>query len=309
MDDASSFLPLYLRFIRGILDTNDLPLNVSREILQNHSMVDSVKKAITKRTLDSLKKLKEGSFDKYKEFWNQYGLVFKEGPAEDFENKELIASLMMFNSSNLSSIEEVISFDEYIKNMKPDQTEIYFCVADTYEAAINSPHIEKLKSNEIEVLLLTDRIDEWLMTSIFEYKGKQLVNVAKEELSKDPEELKINDGDKNIIEKILKHLNDRVSDVVASKRLIDSASCLILPQSEPGAQLRKILEASGQDFGESKPIFEVNMKHKLVNKLRDMKGKQFNSFVDFLYDYALIAEGGSPKDPSKYLRQLDKYLI
>ncbi len=309
MDDASSFLPLYLRFIRGILDTNDLPLNVSREILQNHSMVDSVKKAITKRTLDSLKKLKEGSFDKYKEFWNQYGLVLKEGPAEDFENKELIASLMMFNSSNLSSIEEVISFDEYIKNMKPDQTEIYFCVADTYEAAINSPHIEKLKSNEIEVLLLTDRIDEWLMTSIFEYKGKQLVNVAKEELSKDPEELKINDGDKNIIEKILKHLNDRVSDVVASKRLIDSASCLILPQSEPGAQLRKILEASGQDFGESKPIFEVNMKHKLVNKLRDMKGKQFNSFVDFLYDYALIAEGGSPKDPSKYLRQLDKYLI
>ena len=309
MDDASSFLPLYLRFIRGILDTNDLPLNVSREILQNHSMVDSVKKAITKRTLDSLKKLKEGSFDKYKEFWNQYGLVLKEGPAEDFENKELIASLMMFNSSNLSSIEEVISFDEYIKNMKPDQTEIYFCVADTYEAAINSPHIEKLKSNEIEVLLLTDRIDEWLMTSIFEYKGKQLVNVAKEELSKDPEELKINDGDKNIIEKILKHLSDRVSDVVASKRLIDSASCLILPQSEPGAQLRKILEASGQDFGESKPIFEVNMKHKLVNKLRDMKGKQFNSFVDFLYDYALIAEGGSPKDPSKYLRQLDKYLI
>jgi len=309
MDDASSFLPLYLRFIRGILDTNDLPLNVSREILQNHSMVDSVKKAITKRTLDSLKKLKEGSFDKYKEFWNQYGLVLKEGPAEDFENKELIASLMMFNSSNLSSIEEVISFDEYIKNMKPDQTEIYFCVADTYEAAINSPHIEKLKSNEIEVLLLTDRIDEWLMTSIYEYKGKQLVNVAKEELSKDPEELKINDGDKNIIEKILKHLSDRVSDVVASKRLIDSASCLILPQSEPGAQLRKILEASGQDFGESKPIFEVNMKHKLVNNLRDMKGKQFNSFVDFLYDYALIAEGGSPKDPSKYLRQLDKYLI
>mgnify|MGYP001429447909 FL=1 len=308
MDDASNFLPLYLRFIRGILDTNDLPLNVSREILQNHSMVDSIKKAITKRTLDTLKKLQENFPDKYKEFWNEYGLVLKEGPAEDFENKELISSLMMFNSSNLNSVDEALSLDEYIKNMKSDQEEIFFCVADTYEAAINSPHIEKLKSNGIEVLLLTDRIDEWLMTNIYEYKGKQLVNVAKEEVSKESETSEVNDKDKDIIEKIMKHLSNRVSDVVVSKRLIDSASCLILPQSEPGAQLRKILEASGQDFGESKPIFEVNTNHKLVKKLKDMKGKQFNSFVDFLYDYALIAEGGSPKDPSKYLRQLDKYL-
>jgi len=309
MDDASSFLPLYLRFIRGILDTNDLPLNVSREILQNHPMVDSIKKAITKRILDALKKLKKDSFDKYKEFWNQYGLVLKEGPAEDIENKELISGLMMFNSSNLSNSEEVVTFDDYIKNMKSDQEQIYFCVADTHEAAINSPHIEKLKSNGIEVLLLTDRIDEWLMTSIYEYKGKQLVNVAKEELSKETEAPELNNKDKDILEKIMKHLGDRVSEVVVSKRLIDSASCLILPQSEPGAQLRKILEASGQDFGQSKPIFEINTKHKLVKKLRNMKGKQFSSFVDFLYDYALIAEGGSPKDPSKYLRQLDKYLI
>jgi len=309
MDDASSFLPLYLRFIRGILDTNDLPLNVSREILQNHPMVDSIKKAITKRILDALKKLKKDSFDKYKEFWNQYGLVLKEGPAEDIENKELISGLIMFNSSNLSNSEEVVTFDDYIKNMKSDQEQIYFCVADTHEAAINSPHIEKLKSNGIEVLLLTDRIDEWLMTSIYEYKGKQLVNVAKEELSKETEAPELNNKDKDILEKIMKHLGDRVSEVVVSKRLIDSASCLILPQSEPGAQLRKILEASGQDFGQSKPIFEINTKHKLVKKLRNMKGKQFSSFVDFLYDYALIAEGGSPKDPSKYLRQLDKYLI
>lgn len=309
MDDASSFLPLYLRFIRGILDTNDLPLNVSREILQSHPMVDSIKKAITKRILDALKKLKKDSFDKYKEFWNQYGLVLKEGPAEDIENKELISGLIMFNSSNLSNSDEVVTFDDYIKNMKSDQEQIYFCVADTHEAAINSPHIEKLKSNGIEVLLLTDRIDEWLMTSIYEYKGKQLVNVAKEELSKETEAPELNNKDKDILEKIMKHLGDRVSEVVVSKRLIDSASCLILPQSEPGAQLRKILEASGQDFGQSKPIFEINTKHKLVKKLRNMKGKQFSSFVDFLYDYALIAEGGSPKDPSKYLRQLDKYLI
>ena len=308
MDDASNFLPIYLRFLRGILDTNDLPLNVSREILQNNSMVDTIKKAVTKRTLDALTKLKEKSFNKYKEFWNEYGLVLKEGPAEDFDNKELIASLILFNSSNHIDMDNLISLDEYIEKMQPEQDKIYFCVADTFEAAINSPHIEKLKSKEIEVLLLTDRIDEWLMTSIYEYKGKQLVNVAKEEISKETKESKINDKDKDIIEKIKSHLKNKVSDVLISKRLIDSASCLILPQNEPGAQLKKILEASGQNFGDSKPIFEVNIKHKLVKKLKDLKGKQFNSFVDFLFDYALIAEGGSPKDPSKYLRQLDKYL-
>ena len=308
MDDASNFLPIYLRFLRGILDTNDLPLNVSREILQNNPMVDTIKKALTKRTLDSLKKLKEKSFDKYKEFWNEYGLVLKEGPAEDIENRELIASLMLFNSSNLSDSTDVTCLDEYIEKMQSEQRQIYFCVADTYEAAINSPHIEKLKSREIEVLLLTDRIDEWLMTSIYEYKGKQLVNVAKEEVSKESEGSNINDNEKDIIKKIKSHLEDKVSDVLVSERLIDSASCLILPQSEPGAQLRKILEASGQNFGDSKPIFEINIKHKLFKKLKDLKGKQFNSFVDFLFDYALIAEGGSPKDPSKYLRQLDKYL-
>ena len=308
MDDASNFLPIYLRFLRGILDTNDLPLNVSREILQNNPMVDTIKKALTKRTLDLLKKLKEKSFDKYKEFWNEYGLVLKEGPAEDIENKELIASLMLFNSSNLSDSTDVTCLDEYIEKMQSEQRQIYFCVADTYEAAINSPHIEKLKSREIEVLLLTDRIDEWLMTSIYEYKGKQLVNVAKEEVSKESEGSNINDKEKDIIKKIKSHLEDKVSDVLVSERLIDSASCLILPQSEPGAQLRKILEASGQNFGDSKPIFEINIKHKLFKKLKDLKGKQFNSFVDFLFDYALIAEGGSPKDPSKYLRQLDKYL-
>lgn len=308
MDDASNFLPIYLRFLRGILDTNDLPLNVSREILQNNPMVDTIKKAVTKRTLDALTKLKEKSFNKYKEFWNEYGLVLKEGPAEDFDNKELIASLILFNSSNHTDMDNLISLDEYIEKMQPEQDKIYFCVADTFEAAINSPHIEKLKSKEIEVLLLTDRIDEWLMTSIYEYKGKQLVNVAKEEISKENKESKINDKDKDIIEKIKSHLKNKVSDVLISERLIDSASCLILPQNEPGAQLKKILEASGQNFGDSKPIFEVNIKHKLVKKLKDLKGKQFNSFVDFLFDYALIAEGGSPKDPSKYLRQLDKYL-
>ena len=308
MDDASNFLPLYLRFLRGVIDTNDLPLNVSREILQSNPLVDTIKKSITKRTLDSLKKLKDDSYDEYLEFWKEFGLVLKEGPAEDFENRELIASLMLFNSSNLSDSSKYTSLDSYVENMNESDDKIYFCVADTFEAAKNSPHIEKLKSKNIEVLLLTDRIDEWLMTSIFEYKGKQLVNVSKESVSKNDDDNKLNEKDSELTKKIKKHLNDRVSDVVISDRLIDSATCLILPQSEPGAQLRKILEASGQSFGTTKPIFEVNKNHKLLKKLKDLKGKQFNSFVDFLYDYALIAEGGSPKDPAKYLRQLDKYL-
>ena len=308
MDDASNFLPLYLRFLRGVIDTNDLPLNVSREILQSNPLVDTIKKSITKRTLDSLKKLKDDSYEEYLEFWKEFGLVLKEGPAEDFENRELIASLMLFNSSNLSDSSKYTSLDSYVDNMNESDDKIYFCVADTFEAATNSPHIEKLKSKNIEVLLLTDRIDEWLMTSIFEYKGKQLVNVSKESVSKNDDDNKLNEKDSELTKKIKKHLNDRVSDVVISDRLIDSATCLILPQSEPGAQLRKILEASGQNFGTTKPIFEVNKNHKLLKKLKDLKGKQFNSFVDFLYDYALIAEGGSPKDPAKYLRQLDKYL-
>ena len=308
MDDASNFLPLYLRFLRGVIDTNDLPLNVSREILQSNPLVDTIKKSITKRTLDSLKKLKDDSYEEYLEFWKEFGLVLKEGPAEDIENRELIASLMLFNSSNLSDSSKYTSLDSYVENMNESDDKIYFCVADTFEAATNSPHIEKLKSKNIEVLLLTDRIDEWLMTSIFEYKGKQLVNVSKESISKNDNDNKLNEKDSELTKKIKKHLNDRVSDVVISDRLIDSATCLILPQSEPGAQLRKILEASGQSFGTTKPIFEVNKNHKLLKKLKDLKGKQFNSFVDFLYDYALIAEGGSPKDPAKYLRQLDKYL-
>ena len=308
MDDASNFLPLYLRFLRGVIDTNDLPLNVSREILQSNPLVDTIKKSITKRTLDSLKKLKDDSYEEYLEFWKEFGLVLKEGPAEDIENRELIASLMLFNSSNLSDSSKYTSLDSYVENMNESDDKIYFCVADTFEAAMNSPHIEKLKSENIEVLLLTDRIDEWLMTSIFEYKGKQLVNVSKESVSKNDDDNKLNEKDSELTKKIKKYLNDRVSDVVISDRLIDSATCLILPQSEPGAQLRKILEASGQSFGTTKPIFEVNKNHKLLKKLKDLKGKQFNSFVDFLYDYALIAEGGSPKDPAKYLRQLDKYL-
>ena len=307
MDDATNFLPLYLRFVRGIIDTSDLPLNVSREILQEHQLVDTIKKSVTKKVLDALTKMKNKSLDSYKEFWKEYGLVIKEGPAEDFENRELLASLMLFASSINDENDVCQTLDDYVSRMPEDQEKIYYCVADTFEAAINSPHIEGHKSNNTEVLMLTDRIDEWLMSNLMEFKGKELVNVAKDDIA-ESEKPKVSEADQGIVEKIKKHLSDRVSDVVVSSRLVNSATCLLLPKNEPGAQLRKILEAAGQDLGESNPIFEINLKHKLLKRLSSLKGKQFTSFVDFLYDYAVIAEGGSPKDPAKYLRQLDKYL-
>ena len=307
MDDASHFLPLYLRFVRGIIDTSDLPLNVSREILQEHQLVETIKKGATKRVLDSLINLKKDSFDKYKDFWNEYGLVLKEGTAEDFENKELISSLLLFSSTFSEKETPENTLDDYISRMVEGDDKIYYCVADTYQAAANSPHIEGLKSKGKEVLLLTDRIDEWLMTGLMEYKGKELVNVAKEEIDQEVDK-KVSESDQDLLTKIKKHLGEKVSDVIVSSRLTDSASCLVVPKNEPGAQLRRILEASGQTMDASNPIFEINAKHKLLKKLKDLKGKQFNSFVDFLYDYAVIAEGGSPQDPAKYLRQLDKYL-
>ena len=307
MDDATNFLPLYLRFVRGIIDTSDLPLNVSREILQEHHLVDTIKKSVTKKVLDALVKMKKKSLDSYKDFWKEYGLVIKEGPAEDFENRELLASLMLFASSINEQNDVSQTLDDYLSRIPASQDKIYYCVADTFEAAINSPHIEGHKANNTEVLMLTDRIDEWLMSSLMEYKGKELVNVAKDDIQ-DSEKPKVSETDQDVVTKIKKHLSDRVSDVVVSSRLVNSATCLLLPKNEPGAQLRKILEAAGQDLGESNPIFEINLKHKLLKRLTTLKGKQFSSFVDFLYDYAVIAEGGSPKDPAKYLRQLDKYL-
>jgi molecular chaperone HtpG len=197
--------------------------------------------------------------------------------------------------------------DSYIERANDDQDKIYYCVADTYEAAVNSPHIEGLKADKKEVLLLTDRIDEWLMATLMNFKGKELVNVAKD-INVGEEKPNISDSDQDFLTKVKNTLDDKISDVVVSTRLVDSATCLRLPNNEPGAQLRKILEASGQTLGDFKPILEVNLKHKLLKKLQGLDNKEFSAFVEFLYDYAVIAEGGSPKDPSKYLRQLDKYL-
>jgi molecular chaperone HtpG len=308
MDDAAHFLPLYLRFVKGVVDSSDLPLNVSREILQDHPLVDSIKKGLSKRVLDTLKKMQKDQPEDYQKFWKEFGLVIKEGPAEDYENSESIAELFLFASTASEGKKVDTTLDQYIERMSGDDEKIYYSIADTYEAAANSPHIEHLKANGTEVLLLTDRIDEWLMSTLMQFKGKTLVNVAKEELEEGAKKPRVTKEKQEIIDRMKKSLDARVSDVIASSRLVDSAACLVLSKDEPGAQLKRILEASGQTFNESKPVFEVNLKHKLIKKLGTMSGKEFSNFAEFLFDYAIIAEGGSPKDPAKYLRQLDKYL-
>ena len=308
MDDAAHFLPLYLRFVKGVVDSSDLPLNVSREILQDHPLVDSIKKGLSKRVLDTLKKMQKDQPEDYQKFWKEFGLVIKEGPAEDYENSESIAELFLFASTASEENQVDTTMDQYIERMNSDEEKIYYSIADTYEAAANSPHIEHLKANGTEVLLLTDRIDEWLMSTLMQFKGKTLVNVAKEEIEEGAKKPRVTKEKQEIIDKMKKSLAARVSDVIASSRLVDSAACLVLSKDEPGAQLKRILEASGQTFEDSKPVFEVNLKHRLIKKLGNMSGKEFSNFAEFLFDYAIIAEGGSPKDPAKYLRQLDKYL-
>ena len=309
MDDAEQFLPLYLRFVKGVLDSNDLPLNVSREILQQNPSVESIKSALTKRVLDMLQKMASAESEKYQQFWDTFGEVLKEGPAEDYENKDEIASLFIFASSKNDDDEINVDLDSYIERMEKDQDKIYYCLGDTYEAALNSPHIESLKKADTEVLLLTDRIDEWLMTTLAEYNGKELVNAAKADFDDAESKPKISKDNEKLIERIASKLKDEVAEVVVSSRLVDSAARLVTAKHDPGIQMRKILESAGQKIPDSKPSLEVNLKHKLIKKLDTLEGREFTNFSKFLLDYAIIAEGGSPKDPSKYLRQLDKFLI
>jgi len=229
-------------------------------------MMLRIKKGLTKRVLDSLKKMQKDKPNDYQKFWKEFGLVIKEGPAEDFEHSESIAELFLFASSSSDTHELDTTLDEYIDRLKEVEDKIYYSIADSYEAAANSPHIEHLKANDTEVLLLTDRIDEWLMSTLMQFKGKTLVNIAKEELDENEKKPKVTKEKQEIIDKMKKSLDAKVSDVIASSRLVDSAVCLVLSKDEPGAQLKRILEASGQSFGESKPVFEVNLKHKLIKK-------------------------------------------
>ncbi|MCP2073817.1 UNVERIFIED_ORG: molecular chaperone HtpG [Pseudomonas lini] len=318
MDQAESFLPLYLRFIKGVVDSNDLSLNVSREILQKDPIIDSMKSALTKRVLDMLEKLAKNEPDQYKSFWKNFGQVMKEGPAEDFANKEKIAGLLRFASTQGDDGEQVVGLADYLGRAKEGQDKIYYLTGETYAQVKNSPHLEVFRKKGIEVLLLTDRIDEWLMSYLNEFDGKSFVDVARGDLdlgNLDSEEDKkaaeeVAKSKEGLVERIKTALGDAVSEVRVSHRLTDSPAILAIGEQDLGLQMRQILEASGQKVPDSKPIFEFNPAHPLVEKLDNEQSKErFGDLSHILFDQAALAAGDSLKDPAAYVRRLNKLLV
>ncbi|AHL35342.1 heat shock protein 90 [Pseudomonas brassicacearum] len=318
MDQAESFLPLYLRFIKGVVDSNDLSLNVSREILQKDPIIDSMKSALTKRVLDMVEKLAKNEPEQYKSFWKNFGQVMKEGPAEDFANKEKIAGLLRFASTQGDDGEQIVGLADYLARAKEGQDKIYYLTGETYAQVKNSPHLEVFRKKGIEVLLLTDRIDEWLMSYLNEFDGKSFVDVARGDLdlgNLDSEEDKkaaeeVAKSKEGLVERIKTALGDAVSEVRVSHRLTDSPAILAIGEQDLGLQMRQILEASGQKVPDSKPIFEFNPAHPLVEKLdNEQSEERFGDLSHILFDQAALAAGDSLKDPAAYVRRLNKLLV
>ncbi len=318
MDQADEFLPLYLRFTKGIVDSNDLSLNVSREILQKDPVIDSMKSALTKRVLDMLEKMAKNSPDDYKKFWEAFGQVLKEGPAEDFSNKEKIAGLLRFASTQSGNDEQVVALSDYIARMKEGQDKIYYLTGESYAQVKNSPHLEVFRKKGIEVLLLTDRIDEWLMSYLTDFDGKSFVDVARGDLdlgALDSDEDKqaqdeVAKSKEALVTRLKAVLGDQVADVRVSHRLTDSPAILAIGEQDLGLQMRQILEASGQKVPESKPVFEINPAHSLVEKLDAESNEQrFEDLSMILFDQAALAAGDSLKDPAAYVQRLNKLLV
>lgn len=318
MDQAESFLPLYMRFIKGVVDSNDLSLNVSREILQKDPIIDSMKSALTKRVLDMLEKLAKNEPEQYKGFWKNFGQVMKEGPAEDFANKEKIAGLLRFASTHEDGGEQVVALAEYLARAKEGQDKIYYLTGETYAQVKNSPHLEVFRKKGIEVLLLTDRIDEWLMSYLSDFDGKGFVDVARGDLDLgklDSEEDKkaqeeVAKDKEGLIERLKVALGEAVSEVRVSHRLTDSPAILAIGEQDLGLQMRQILEASGQKVPDSKPIFEFNPAHPLIAKLdTEQSEERFGDLSHILFDQAALAAGDSLKDPAAYVRRLNKLLV
>ena len=318
MDQADQFLPLYLRFIKGVVDSKNLSLNVSREILQKDPNVDKLKSALTKRSLDMIEKFAKKDPEKYLEFWKEFGQVLKEGPAEDHANRERILKLMRFASTENSSGEQNVSLDSYIERMGEDQEKIYYLVADSYNAAKASPHLEIFRKRGIEVLLLTERIDEWMMSHLMDYSGKSFQDVTKGELKldgEDSEESKKAKEEQNeqyasLIERLGGVFTDRVDSVRVSQRLTDSPACLVLGDYDMGLQMRRIMEAAGQPVPETKPVFEFNAEHPLIGKLdQESDEDRFSDLAMILLDQAQLATGGQLDDPAAYTARLNKLLL
>ena len=321
MDQVEQFLPHYLRFVRGIVDTNALPLNISREILQDHYSIPKLRTALVRHALDLLDKLAKDNPEKYQAFWKEFGSVLKEGPAEDFANRDRVAKLLRFSSTHENSGEQVVSLDDYIKRMKPNQKKIYYIAADTLAAAKSSPHLEIFKKNDIEVLLLTDRIDEWVVGHLPTYDEKPLQSAAKGDLALDelqPESEKEQSADKKKDEKnqqefeaLLKQMQiilaDKVKEVKLSHRLTESPACLVRDQNALGPQMERLLKAAGQQVAEVKPILELNPDHAIIRTLAtDLSPERLEEWTQILFEQALLAEGSTLQDPASFVQRMNK---
>lgn len=322
MDQVEQFMPHYLRFVRGVLDTTALPLNISREILQDHASIPKLRSALVRHVLDLLERLASDDKEKYAIFWKEFGNVLKEGPAEDFGNRERIGKLLRFSSTHTQ--EQTVSLEDYVQRMKANQKKIYYITAENVSAANSSPHLEIFRKNDIEVLLLTDRIDEWVVGHLPEYNGKSLQSVAKGDLQldeileenkevKEQEEKKEHDLQQafdGLLKTIKTMLDDKVKEVRLSHRLTTSPACLVRDQDALGPQMERLLKAAGQTVTESKPSLELNPEHVLISKLRDEKNEErLKEWVSILYDQALLAEGSQLHDPAAFVQRLNKLWI
>jgi molecular chaperone HtpG len=318
MDDAEQFLPLYLRFVKGVVDSSDLPLNVSRELLQQEPEVEAIRNGLTKRVLDMLSRIAKDDTAKYATFWKEFGAVIKEGVGQDYANRATLLSLLRFASTHESANEPSTSFAQYVERMKPGQDRIYFVIADSLDAARSSPYIERLKERGLEVLLLAERIDEWVMGQIDEFEGKKLKDAARgdlelggleteEEKKHHEEELKESEG---LLKRVKDAVGDRIEAVRVSSRLKDSPSCLALGEHDMGANMRRILSATGQKVPESKPTLELNVEHPLVKYLEAVADEgQFKEFAQVLYEQAALAEGSQLANPAEYVQRLNRLLV
>jgi len=318
MDDAEQFLPMYLRFIKGVVDSADLPLNVSRELLQHNESIDAMRTALTRRVLDMLVKLAKDEPEKYAAFWKEFGSVLKEGPAEDYSNRERTAKLLRFSSTHTNTPDQTVTLEDYVSRMKTGQDKIYYVIADNFAAARTSPHLEVLKQKGIEVLLLSERVDEWLMDNLREFEGKQLRNVARGDLDLGAiggeEEKKAHEAlakdNATLVERIKKALNDQVKEVRVTTRLSDSPAVLVTGDYEMSAQLRRMMEAAGQKMPASKPTLEINPNHALLKRLNELPdGESFTDLATLLHEQAMLADGQQLPEPAAFVQRLNRLLL
>ncbi len=320
MDEAEQFLPLYLRFIRGVVDSNDLPLNVSREILQQDERVTSIRNALTKRVLNMLETMAAKEPEDYQAFWDEFGEVLKEGAGEDFANRETLAGLLRFATTKGDGSVKSVSLKDYLERKAEDQEAIYYICGETYETASRSPHLEVFKDKDVEVLLMFDRIDEWLMSTLTEFDGVPFVDVMRGDVKLPGEETSEGEAEDSddkpaeeehpLVERISAVLGEQVESVRPSKRLTQSPACLVLAEHAMGVQMRRIMEASGQALPEMKPIFEFNPEHPLLERLdAEADEDRFAELVGVLFDQASLAEGGALADPAGYVERLNRLLL